>query len=84
MKAHLPLFCVTDENCDLGDIAEINDFGVKTLSDNVINFQKSLEKFCNIRDNIRMGDNSYEYFRTHYDVKIACEKIMDFLNGDKQ
>ena len=84
MKARLPLFCVTDENCDLGDIAEFSGFGVKTLSDNVKNFQKSLEKFCNIRDNIRMGENSYEYFCKHYDVKISCEKIINFINGDKQ
>lgn len=80
MKAKLPLYCVTDSVCDLGDLAEKNGFGVKTLSNNVTNFTKGLEKFCNISDNKKMGENSYEFFLNNYDVKKTCDLI---INCDK-
>lgn len=81
MKAKLPLYCVTDSVCDLGDLAEKNGFGVKTLSNDVTNFAKGLEKFCNISDNKIMGENSYEFFLNNYDVKKTCDIILNRDNG---
>lgn len=81
MKAGLPVYCVTDNVSDLGDLAEKNGFGVKTLSNNVTNFVKGLEKFADIRDNKIMGEKSYEYFVNNYDVRKTCDII---LNHDKE
>lgn len=81
MKARLPVYCVTDNACDLGDLAQENGFGVKTLSNNVTNFAKGLEKFCNISDNKIMGENSYGFFLNNYDVEKTCDIILNCVKG---
>ena len=83
MKSRLPIYCVTDKNCDLGDVAEKYGFGVKQISDSVENFTKGLEKFTNISDNIIMGNNAYAYFEDNYDVEKVYPIIVEKCKGDR-
>ncbi len=82
LKAKLPVMCLTDEVCDMGDKAEDFGFGAKGISDSIDNFERLLLRFEDRTKNEQMGKRGYQYFCDHYDVEKTYPIIENKVKGE--
>ena len=79
MQARLPVLAVTDPNTDIGHIAVEGGFGWWCESNDVDKFAKGVSLAMN-SDLIEMGNLSFSYLQTHYDVKDYVKRIINHLS----
>lgn len=75
MQAKMPVITCTDPNTDIGKVAEKGGFGIGCESNNPDNFTKAVDKIltCDIE---KMGENGYEFLKTHFSAEKACEILL--------
>lgn len=73
--AGMPVLVATDPNCDMGQIAEDNGFGVRCLSNDVEGFSKAVEKII-MADRKAMGKKAWNFFLDNYTVEKGYDIIM--------
>ena len=79
LQAKLPVLGVSDPNCDMGEIAEKNEFGFWSESNSVKDFCEKIENIMQ-SDNLElMGNNGYIYLKNNYDSSVCCERILKCL-----
>ena len=71
----MPVICATDPNCDMGQIANENGFGVWCPSNNVEAFTNSVDSLLT-SDIKKMGENGYEFLKNNYLVERSYKQIM--------
>ena len=76
LKEKKPVLVCTDENTDLGRIAEENEFGLSSISDNTEEFIRNVKKLTNKGLRIRLGENSYKFLLDNYTVEESYKIIM--------
>lgn len=79
LTAAMPVLVATDPNCDMGQIAEDNGFGVRCMSNDVEGFAKAVDAIINA-DRKQMGKNAWEFFLNNYTVEKGYEIIMKHFN----
>ncbi len=82
LKAKLPVMCLTDKACDMGDKAEENGFGAKAISDSLESFEGLLIRFEDKEKNREMGEKGYQYFCDNYDVEKTYYIIENKFIGE--
>ena len=75
LEYKMPVVCATDVNCDMGEIAISNGFGVWAPSNNVEAFTKCVDDILN-KDIAQMGANGYEFLKKNYLVEHSYNQIM--------
>lgn len=75
LTAAMPVLVATDPNCDMGQIAEDNGFGVRCLSNDVEGFAKAIDKIIS-SDRKEMGRKGWEFFLNNYTVEKGWEIVM--------
>ena len=70
-----PIIAATDNNCDLGYIAEANGFGFWCPSNSVAEFNKALEKIIN-NDLDAMGKQGYQFYLNNYTIQHTYDAII--------
>ena len=70
-----PIIAVTDPNCDMGSIAEANEYGFWCPSNDVDAFTQCVDKMLK-SDLSQMGQNGYEFFLNNYTVKHTYKTIV--------
>lgn len=70
-----PIIAATDPNCDMGSIAEQNDYGLWCLSKDVDVFTRCVDKMLGF-DLKQMGENGYRFFLENYTVEHTYSKIV--------
>lgn len=65
LEYKMPVICATDPNCDMGQIANENGFGMWVPSNNVEAFTFSVNEMLK-RDIRCMGNDGFEYLRNNY------------------
>lgn len=79
LENRMPVVICTDVNCDMGNIAEENGFGIKCLSNSVKTFTETIDKILN--QNTRdMGEKGYEYLKQHYVVENTYSQIIKHIS----
>ena len=76
LKEKIPVLVCTDKNTDIGRIAEDNDFGLSSISDNVEDFISNVSKLTDKGLRLRLGENGYRYLLENYTVEKSYEIIM--------
>jgi glycosyltransferase involved in cell wall biosynthesis len=71
----MPVVCATDVNCDMGEIAVNNGFGVWVPSNDVEAFTKCVHDILS-RDIKQMGEKGYEFLKQNYLVEHSYNQIM--------
>lgn len=67
LEYKMPVICATDPNCDMGQIANENGFGMWAPSNNVEAFTNCVERI--LKQNIKtMGEKGYAYLKNNYTV----------------
>lgn len=75
LEYKMPVICATDPNCDMGQIANENGFGVWCPSNNVEAFTNSVDSLLT-SDIKKMGENGYEFLKNNYLVEHSYKQIM--------
>lgn len=75
LEYKMPVICATDPNCDMGQIANENGFGVWCPSNNVEAFTNSVDSLLT-SDIKKMGENGYEFLKNNYLVERSYKQIM--------
>lgn len=70
MAAKLPVLACTDLNTDVGKVIVDNGFGWWCESDDTDGFVQCVQKAIHL-DIRNLGNNSFNYLKEHYDVKIV-------------
>lgn len=79
LQAKLPVLVVSDPNCDMGEIAEKNEFGFWSESNSVKDFCEKIENIMQ-SDNLELiGNNGYIYLKNNYDSSVCCDRIIKSL-----
>ena len=76
LKKKKPVLVCTDKNTDIGKIAEKNEFGLSSISDNTEEFVKNVNKFTDKRLRIKLGENGYRFLMENYTVENSYKIIM--------
>lgn len=84
MQAKLPIYAVTDEASDAGEIAEKADFGWRSSSADEKAFAKKVKTICACERLVQMGGNAWEYLNQHYDVKRGYDIIMSLFETNQK
>lgn len=70
MQMGKPVFAVTDENSDIGDMIEEAECGFYCPADDMDRFVRTVKEICENRDRLSaMGVNGRKYLEKYYDVK---------------
>ena len=78
MECEMPLLIATDEVSDIGPIAEENQFGIWSRSDDIHHFNENIDFYVNNKDERRiMGLNGRRFLEKHYTVAHAYQVIME-------
>jgi glycosyltransferase involved in cell wall biosynthesis len=81
MECKMPVLIATDENSDMGKIAEENGFGLFSVHGDVVKFNNQLEKITGNQNMINeMGENGYQYLLNNYTVDHSYKIIMKHFN----
>lgn len=75
LEYKMPVVCATDVNCDMGEIAVNNGFGVWAPSNDVEAFTKCVNDILS-KDINQMGENGYEFLKQNYLVEHSYNQIM--------
>lgn len=73
-----PIIAVTDPNCDVGTIAEENEYGFWCPSNSVDIFVETVDKIL-ASDVERMGKNGYEFYLNNYTVEHTYQAVIKHL-----
>lgn len=76
MQASLPVIAATDVNSDVGEIIEKGEFGVWSVSGDVMEFNKNLNRLCNLKLRENMGKNARQYLEDYYTSKHSYDIII--------
>ena len=78
MECEMPLLIATDEVSDIGPIAEENQFGIWSRSDDIHHFNENIDFYVNNKDERRiMGLNGRRFLEKHYTVAHAYQAVME-------
>ena len=75
LEYKMPVLCATDPNCDMGPIAEANDFGYWCKSNSIGGFTDCVNKMLNA-DIKAMGEKGYRFLCDNYRVENTYDTIM--------
>lgn len=75
LEYKMPVICATDPNCDMGQIANENGFGMWVPSNNVESFTQAVNDMLK-RDMKAMGDKGFEFLKNNYLTDHTYGKIM--------
>ena len=78
LEYSMPIISCTDLNCDLGLIAEENEFGLYAPSNDVDAFTATVNKIL-ISDIDAMGRNGYEFLKKNYLVDNTYKSIVQHI-----
>ena len=81
LKEKKPVLVCTDKNTDIGKIAEENSFGLNSVSNNVENFIRNVEKFTDRELRTRLGENGYKFLLENYTVENSYSIIMKHFSN---
>ena len=81
LKEKKPVLACTDKNTDIGKIAEENSFGLNSVSNNVENFIRNVEKFTDRELRTRLGENGYKFLLENYTVENSYSIIMKHFSN---
>ncbi len=82
LENKMPVLMATDENTDIGPIAQNNQYGYWTKSGDVTKFNGYLNEFCNNKELIlEMGKNGYDFLRQNYTVEQSYNIIMKHFSN---
>ena len=79
LENKMPVLCATDPNCDMGQIANENGFGMWVPSNNVESFTQAVNDMLK-RDMKAMGDKGFEFLKNNYLTDHTYGKIVAHLN----
>lgn len=65
LEYKMPVICATDPNCDMGQIANENGFGMWVPSNNVDAFTQAVNDMLK-RDLTSMGEKGFEFLKNNY------------------
>lgn len=75
LEYKMPAICATDPNCDMGQIANENGFGMWVPSNNVELFTQAVNDMLK-RDLTSMGEKGFEFLKNNYLTDHTYGKIM--------
>ena len=77
LEYKMPVLIATDENSDMGKIAEENSFGLYSIHGDLISFNKKLDEITGNKQLInKMGKNGYQFLLDNYTVTNSYKIIM--------
>ena len=76
LKEKKPVLICTDKNTDIGRIAEENEFGLSSVSDNTEGFAENVNKLTNGELRAKLGENGYKFLTENYTVENSYKIIM--------
>jgi len=80
LECKLPLLIATDENTDIGRIAEDNNFGLFSLSNDIDSICSNIDFFIKKKElRVKMGHNGYNYLIKNYLVSHAYSSIFESI-----
>ena len=71
----MAVLCATDPNCDMGQIANENGFGVWVPSNNVEAFTQTVNDMLK-KDVKQMGEKGFEFLSSNYLTEHTYNTIM--------
>lgn len=78
LEYKIPVLCVTDPNCDMGPMAEENEFGFYVPSNNVAAFTAAVNQMLS-SDLEVMGNNGYEFHKKNFLVDNTYKSIVQHI-----
>lgn len=84
LKEKMPVLVCTDKNTDIGRIAEENEFGLSSVSDNTENFVKNVTKLTDKTLRERLGENGYRFLLENYMVENSYRIIMKHFENTNE
>lgn len=76
LKEKKPVLICTDKNTDIGRIAEENEFGLSSVSDNTEGFAENVNNLTNGELRAKLGENGYKFLTENYTVENSYKIIM--------
>ncbi|WP_338470959.1 glycosyltransferase family 4 protein [Niallia sp. XMNu-256] len=76
MQASMPVLAATDVNTDIGQVIEQGKFGFWCESSDVEQFNKKIQRLCDIELRKQLGINARRYLEENYTAKHSYEIIM--------
>lgn len=80
LQAGIPVLSATDENCDVGTIAEENGFGYWCVSKEPQDFVELLSRFDGKKEREEMGNRARLYFEKYYNAEIVADNIISEMS----
>jgi glycosyltransferase involved in cell wall biosynthesis len=82
LECKLPLLIATDESTDIGKIAEDNNFGLFSLSNDIDDICSKIDFYINNKEqSLNMGRNGYDYLLSNYQVSRAYSSIFNSVKS---
>lgn len=83
LEYKMPVLIATDENSDMGKIAEENEFGLYSVHGDIVKFNTQLEKLAGNQNRIEeMGKNGYHFLLNNYTVEHSYKTIMNHFKKE--
>lgn len=76
LKEKKPVLICTDKNTDIGRIAEENEFGLSSISDNTEGFVRNVKRLIDVELRAKLGKNGYRFLMENYIVENSYKVIM--------
>jgi len=77
LEYRMPILAATDNNSDIGKIAEANRFGFWALNGDLDQFNRQMKRFIDNRLLIsEMGENGYKFLKENYTVDVPYTAIL--------
>ncbi len=83
LQAGIPVLCSTDQNTDVGRIAESNGFGWSCKSNNTQRFAELIDQICR-EDTVAMGNVGMKYMNEHYDISVGLNRLNQFIKESNE
>ena len=81
LEYKMPVLVATDENSDLGRIAEQNNYGLFSVNGDIEDFNSQLNKLVGNQILIKkMGENGYRFLMNNYTVSNSFKIIMNHFS----
>jgi glycosyltransferase involved in cell wall biosynthesis len=82
LENKLPILLATDKNTDIGEIAEINNFGLWAESNDLETFNSNLNNLINSPSKRKtMGQNGFEFMKINYSIEVSFNFIKNKIDG---
>jgi glycosyltransferase involved in cell wall biosynthesis len=77
MESKIPIILATDNNTDIGKIAEDNKYGISVLNGDIVHFNQAIEEFILNKNLVtEMGNNGFNYLKKKYTVDVSYQTII--------